>query len=261
MSLIAELFTDLFAGRDNLLTRLDARVKLLVVLMTLIAITMSTQPLLPLVAFAACLTTSAWIGIPWRYMGLRMLAPMIVATVLVILQSLLYGSTPLVSTHLFGWHVVITREGWHSGLLMAARVLGGVSVIFLLGNVTPAHMIFRALRSLGIPHNAVEMVMLTYRYVFVLLDLSAEITCAQRLRLGYSHIRSSLTCIGNAAGMVIIHAIDQASRSHEAMQLRGYTGEFPLGSMPPLRRRDFTTVALSFLTIGTILTLIETSAK
>ena len=80
--------------------------------------------------------------------------------------------------------------------------------------------------------------MLTYRYIFVLLEHAAEVSAAQRVRLGYTHPARSMASIGTLGGTVLLRSIDQAVRTHDAMTARGYTGSIPFGPMGAMGRRD-----------------------
>jgi len=250
MSLLSELFSDLFARQDNFLARVDPRTKLIVALSMLVAVIYSPTPVLPLAILLGCVAATVGVGLPPRLIALRLIAPMGVAAVLLVLQSVFTGSTPLWIGNLFGIKVTLTREGWHTGALMASRVMGGVSVMLLLSSVTPAHRIFLALRSMGMSKGWVEIAMLMYRYIFVLLDLTSDVTAAQKVRLGYAGLRRGLSSAGLLGGTVVLRSMDQAVRTNEAMRVRGYRGEIPLGPMAPLVRRDGWIMALSAVVLS-----------
>jgi cobalt/nickel transport system permease protein len=118
-------------------------------------------------------------------------------------------------------------------MLLGAKVLGAVSVTLLLCSVTPAHKIFHALRRMHVPRGWVEIAMLMYRYIFSLLDHASEGAAAQRLRLGYAGVRRSVASLGTLAGTVLVRSFDQARQTHDAMTLRGYTGDFPFAPVAP----------------------------
>jgi len=261
MSLLSELFSDLFARQDNFLARVDPRTKLIVALSMLVAVIYSPTPVLPLAILLGCVAATVGVGLPPRLIALRLIAPMGVAAVLLVLQSVFTGSTPLWIGNLFGIKVTLTREGWHTGALMASRVMGGVSVMLLLSSVTPAHRIFLALRSMGMSKGWVEIAMLMYRYIFVLLDLTADVTDAQRVRLGYSTVRRGVSSAGVVAGVVVLRALDQAVRTNEAMRVRGYKGDIPLGVLPPLTWRDARIMAGAVFTLSGVLFAAEVLSK
>ena len=250
MSLLSEIFSDLFARQDHWLARVDARTKVLVASAALGTVIFSANPVFPLAILIVCVVATAAFGVPARYIALRLAAPVGIAAVLLVLQSVMAGATPLWSISVLGMEATVTREGLHNGLLLASRVLGGVSVMLLLSSVTPAHRIFAALRGLGAPQGWVEIAMLMYRYTFVLLDLTGDVTAAQRVRLGYSGMRCGLASAGALAGTVILRSMDQAVQTNQAMRVRGYRGEIPLGPLPPLAWRDGWIIAGSALALG-----------
>jgi cobalt/nickel transport system permease protein len=252
MSLLSGIFSDLFARQDNCLARLDARTKLIVALSILAAVIFSTTPVLPLATLVLCVAVTAVLGVPIRLIALRLAGPMGIATMLVLLQSVMVGSTPLWSVTALGVKATVMREGLHVGVLLASRVLGGVSVMLLLGSVTPSHRIFCAMRALGAPQGWVEIALLMYRYTFVLLELTGDVTAAQKVRLGYAGLRRGLSSAGTLGGMVVLRSMDQAVRTHEAMRVRGYHGEIPLGPLPPFARCDGWLVAGSALVLGSV---------
>jgi cobalt/nickel transport system permease protein len=233
-----DLFSDIFACRDNLLTRIDPRPKLLMALVTILLVVFSTRLLLPLLVLLACQGVALALRIPPRLLLMRLCAPMGIVAVLVVLQAFTVEGTPLCATSFCGWHLVASWEGLNRGLLLGARVLASVSVIVLLSSVTPAHKVFHALRCFGLPEAWVEIALLMYRYTFALVDQACDVAAAQRVRLGYSTARRSLASAGVLAGTVLTRSIDQAMRTHEAMTLRGYEGRILFCSLAPMSRTD-----------------------
>jgi cobalt/nickel transport system permease protein len=249
MSLISELFSDIFAQQDNWLTRLDSRTKLLVALITLLCLMFSRNAVFPVLVIALTALSALSLQVPGRLIGLRLVAPLGVALLVLALQSVLTGTTPLFGTQFLGHTIVVTREGLHSGEVIASRVLASVSVLLLLSLGTPAHRIFHASRWLGMPKAWIEIALLMYRYIFVLLDLVADMTIAQRVRLGYSGLRRTWNSAGIVGGTVIVRSMDQAVRSHEAMRVRAYNGEVPFQRMPAMALRDWSTVTVTGLAL------------
>ena len=238
------LFSDFFACRDNLLSRVDSRTKLVIATTAILCVILSTNALLPTAVFVSCLSAMLALRIPARLVFLRLAAPMSVVAVLVLLQLFTAGATPLWSISAGPWKLTATREGLHTALLTASRVSGAVSVVLLLSLVTPAHRIFHSLRWFRVPQGWVEIAMLMYRYTFTLLDLTADLTAAQQLRMGYAGVKRSLNSMGTVCGTVIIRSVEQAIHTHEAMILRGYRQEIPFGPMPAMRTKDWLVMAL-----------------
>lgn len=246
---MVEPFSDIFAGRENVLTRLDPRAKLSAAAGGLLAVLFSRGAALPILLFAASLSGMFAVRLPARWVLSRLAGPAAIAAVLMLLQSVLVGVTPLFSVSVAGFRFTAMAEGARRGLFLAARVLGCSSIVLLLASVTPAHRIFHVLRWAGLPGGWVEIAMLTYRYAFVLLEQAAEVSAAQRVRLGYSRLRPSLSSAGTLGGTVFLRSMDQADRTYEAMRVRGYSGNVPFGAMGPMRRTDRCVACLAPLTL------------
>lgn len=234
-----ELFSDIFACRDNTLTRIDPRPKMVIAFTLIVAVVLSKQAFFPLLAFISCTAGMLWLKIPVKLVLLRLVGPMGIVLVLVTLQAFLTGATILASFSFGGYSVVATEEGLMRGVLLGSRVLGAVSVMLLLSSVTPAYRIFGALRWFRVPEGWVEIALLVYRYIFVLLDQAADVAAAQRVRLGYSTLGRSLSSAGVLAGTIVARSMDQAVRTYEAMTLRGYQGRLPVGPLPKMKPADY----------------------
>jgi cobalt/nickel transport system permease protein len=244
-----DLFSDIFARRDNVLTRVDARAKVIIAVLLIITVISSHRLVLPLAVFTGCLATMCAVRIPPRLVMLRLAGPLGMVTVLVVLQTFLTEGAELFALHVFGRELVATSEGLSLGCMMGSRVLGSVSVVLLLGSVTPAYKVFHALRWFGVPQGWVEVALLVYRYTFALLEQAADVFAAQSVRLGYSSLRRSITSMGILVGTVLTQSMDQAMRTYDAMVLRGYQGSFPFGPLPRMGRKDVACIAVAILTI------------
>ena len=164
---------------------------------------------------------------------------MSIVLALVVVQTFSVNGTGFFSVSFFGLHLVATHEGLAHGILLGSRVLGAVSVMILLGSVTPAHKIFHTLRWFKVPDTWVEIALLIYRYTFTLADQTTDVAEAQKLRLGYSGLRRSLSSIGVLAGTVITRSMDQAMRTYDAMTLRGYNGAMRFDPLPKMPKTEF----------------------
>lgn len=255
MSLLSEIFSDIFACQENCLTRQDPRVKLVTATAALLLVLFSSCPAFPFAVLVLCVTTTLMIGVPLRLIGLRLGASMGIAAILFVLQSTMVGSTPWWVVQPFG--IVFKEEGVRTGLLLATRVLGAVSVLLLLSSVTPAHRIFCALRGMGVPQGWVEIALLIYRYLFVALDLAADLTAAQKTRLGYATPRRGLSSASTVAATLMIRSLDQAVKTHEAMRTRGCGTNIPVGALPKMRSLDWLVTAAAVSVLAGFFFLLE----
>ncbi len=204
--MFAETFSDLYAKRDNFLTKMDARIKVVLSLSFLFlnlwgGVVVSTS------IFAVSISILVFLRIPTRTLLVRLLEPFGVAGVVIFIKL-----------YFIGW------GGLAEGLMMASRILGAVSLILLLSMTTPVDALLKALTWFKVPRTWTDVALLTYRYIFVLLEDAYVVYSAQRVRLGYLGIRRSFTSFGTLAGAIVIRAYDQAMATSQAMRLRGYVG-------------------------------------
>lgn len=252
-----DLFSDYFSRRDNVLQRLDVRLKMGVSAALFAVILCSTRPVLPMLAWLLSIVTMIALKIPPKVVFRRFLPSLGTVAVIIVLQSLLIGETPAFTVSLGGWTLTPNSEGITQGTLTGSRVLGAVGVLLLLSIVTPAHEIFRTLRWCRMPKVWVEIAMLMYRYIFVFLDEATDMMAAQRVRLGYSNFRCSLSSASRLIGAVFVRSIEQSFRTHEAMIARGYEDEYPFGGMHRLSWKTYLGIIGAVLGIVFFFSLIE----
>jgi cobalt/nickel transport system permease protein len=108
-------------------------------------------------------------------------------------------------------------------LLIFLKVLCGSTGVVLLLATTPYPSIFRVLGKV-LPSLFVTALFLTYRSIFILLNVFEETQHALYLRGGlqWRHPWRSLTNISNAFGHLIIQGIDASEKMYESMVLRGF---------------------------------------
>jgi len=111
-------------------------------------------------------------------------------------------------------------------LLIFLKVLCGSTGVVLLLATTPYPSIFSVLGRV-LPSSFVMALFLTYRSIFILLNVLEDTQHALYLRGGvqWRHPWRSLTNISNAFGHLIIKGIDASEKMYEAMLLRGFKGE------------------------------------
>ena len=214
--------------KDHVLSRIDARVKLLIALALLAMVLSYRGFLFPLATAALCLSLCISLRVPLRFFVLRFSEPLFIAAVVLFLKFFFSGSDPLFSVRIIGIDVVGHRDGLMEGLLIGSRIIGAVSIVALLGFSTPFTEFMAGLSWLRVPKGFIEILMFAYRYIFVLLDDANVIYNAQKNRLGYSSVRRGLSSFGVLAGSLTLKAFDHSHNTTIAMVQRGYDGNMPL---------------------------------
>ncbi len=111
---------------------------------------------------------------------------------------------------------------------MITLMLKGVLCLtasFILAATTSMDSICAALRKLHAPGMIVTLLLLTYRYISVMIEEVAVMTEAYHLRApGQKGIHYSAW--GSFLGQLLLRSMDRAEELYSSMQLRGFHGEF-----------------------------------
>lgn len=241
-----ELFSDYFR-KDHILSRIDARVKLFVSL-SLLAMVLSYKGFAFSFFVILCsLILCVKMRIPLRVFLLRFSEAVFIASVLMVIKLFFSGRDALFTLNVLGITIAGYREGLLEGGMMACRMMGAVSIIAVLGFSTPFTELVAGLSWFRVPKGFIEILMLAYRYIFVLLEEAQVIYTAQKNRLGYSTMGRGLRSFGTLAGSLTIKAFDHSHNTTVAMVQRGYDGNMPLLKHKPFR---FSEIIVSILFIS-----------
>lgn len=233
-----DIFSEVFAQRENFLTGIEARIKIAFTLIALLVNLLAPTPYTPLsIAIFCFILLLLVIKIPPGLLLLRLAMPLVMATIILVVQTFLFGTTPLFTLSLGGFHLTGYDEGLARGFLIMVRMIAGVSLILFLGMSTPANKLFLAASWFKAPKVFLELALLIYRYVFLLLEEVATMKDAQRVRLGYGNWRRSMKSLGVLGGSLILRAYERAEKVYEAMLVRGYTGQ--VNYQQKLGRKDY----------------------
>jgi cobalt ECF transporter T component CbiQ len=131
--------------------------------------------------------------------------------------------------------VGVTREGLSSIGLLWFRIFNSLTCTFLLVNTTPLSDILKGLKHLKMPDSIVVVIVLTYRYGFIFLDLMEQMHRARLARIVRGGKNSETRrWTGERLGFLFGKAQLRCEQTNKAMEARGFSGRVrvePLGSM------------------------------
>ena len=108
---------------------------------------------------------------------------------------------------------------------------------FLLIATTPIDALCAALRKLHVPGIMTTLLLLTYRYIGVMMEEVAVMSQAYSLRApGQKGIH--ISAWGSFLGQLLLRSMDRAEELYSSMQLRGFSGDFLYAVYKPLRLKD-----------------------
>ena len=108
---------------------------------------------------------------------------------------------------------------------------------FLLIATTSIDALCAALRKLHVPEMLVTLLLLTYRYIGVMLEQVAVMTQAYKLRApGQKGIH--ISAWGSFLGQLLLRSMDRAEELYSSMRLRGFRGDFFYANVPACTGAD-----------------------
>jgi len=121
-----------------------------------------------------------------------------------------------------------------------------VMAVLILVAATPMDKIAHQMVKLKIPKIFVMQLMLTYRYITLLISEAGSMMTAYHLRSG-SQKGIQMAHIGTFLGQLLLRSFERAEKVYLAMKCRGYNGEYQFAAQDKMKMSDFIfCISLSF---------------
>ncbi len=205
------------ASGSGALHRASPLAKAVFLLLVVAAAVTAKKPHPLLIGYAGMLIASRFAGLPW----LRMTALSFYAAVF----ALLYA--------------VSMRGGIQTYAALLLKAITPAFAVLMLIVSTPYPRIFSLLGSV-LPEILSAGLLMTYRTLFILLDMMDNFVSAIRLRGGlspWSLVKNSAN-ISKGIGMLLVRASERSSRLYAVMAVRGYSGRMSESSVEGFSRHD-----------------------
>ncbi|MDO4556325.1 MAG: cobalt ECF transporter T component CbiQ, partial [Lachnospiraceae bacterium] len=89
------------------------------------------------------------------------------------------------------WYLTASYASLYEGCQLILTALASVSCLYFLSLNTPITDILEVLKKLHCPDLIIELMLLIYRFIFILMDVSSAISTSQDARLGNKDIKTS----------------------------------------------------------------------
>ncbi len=195
----------------NIFSKRDARVVILTLFSLNLLVLSCKGFVLPMTLFVACSVLYGFLKISIKRVFIRFAEPLMIAGTLVLLKFIFAG-----------------EEGLRQGLLVSSRIFAAASLIIFLSFTVSFIDFIATLAWLRVPKLFIEILLLSYRSLFILFEEAAVIYQAQTNRLGYSSLRRGVSSFSSLAGLLVIKVFEHNSRLTTALIQRGYDGEFSI---------------------------------
>lgn len=126
---------------------------------------------------------------------------------------------------LFDKYISITTTSFSYGINLILLSLASVSCLYFLSLSTPITDLIYVLKLIHCPELIIELLMLIYRFIFVLLDISNSIYTSQKCRLGNKNFKTALKSASNLCAIIFILAFKKSFALYDSMESRCYDGQ------------------------------------
>ncbi|MFA6284275.1 MAG: cobalt ECF transporter T component CbiQ [Desulfurivibrionaceae bacterium] len=225
---------DLLATGETGVHRLDARAKVLVTLVFILAVVSlgkyELAALFPFFLYPAVIMALG--NLPVRYL-VKKVAVILPFALMVGMFNPFFDQTVLVRLGPLG-----ISGGWLSFASILVRATLTVGAALILVGITGFPAICQALDQLGMPRIFTVQLLFLYRYLFVLTEEGGRTARARELR-AFGNKGLGLRSYGSLISHLLLRTWLRAERIHLAMLARGFTGEFHPRRTTRFAFRDF----------------------
>jgi cobalt/nickel transport system permease protein len=237
------LFAEDMAISTGFLQRLDPRVKLI----GIGGLILATVAVHRLWVVGSILALGAVLALVSR-ISIRLLATRIWIVVLAFTGAIalpavfLTPGTIVYRVPLVEWHV--TQQGLRSAAFLILRGETAATLAALLVLCTLWTHLLHALRYFRVPVLIVALLGMTYRYMFLFLDIARAMFESRESRMvGVLEPSDRRRLAAASAGVLLGKTLQVSGEVHLAMQARGYRGEIRLLDEPRMSRNDWLRLA------------------
>jgi energy-coupling factor transport system permease protein len=220
---------------NSFIAKLDARVKLIMLLSILILVFVWTNPIHLGLLVLAIIILSRLGGIPWSYLWKLILIGIPFGIILIVIHGFFnrwFGTTPLLGpvpewVPILGGHLTLYREGTLFGIGMAFRTFALMLAVPMVISTTDINKLVLGLLEFHVPYKITFVFTMALRFAPLLLEEMRAIQDAQRLR-GLDTKKMSLPRrVKVGAAMVvplILGTMMKSTQLEIALQAKAFSG-------------------------------------
>lgn len=164
--------------------------------------------------------------IPIQYYRNLMCVPLVFILLSTIAIIVNFSNKPL-SAYAFSIGGIYITSSWKSiefALRLFCTSLSSISCLYFLSLSTPMTDILMVLKKCHCPDILIELMLLIYRFIFILLETAYDILTSQKARLGNKDFKTSCKSMGTLLAVLLVRAFKRSSVLYDAMESRCYDG-------------------------------------
>lgn len=151
-----------------------------------------------------------------------------------------------------GFFITGSTESLGLGVQLIGTAIAAVSCLYFLSLNTTMTDILGVLERLHCPELLTELMLLIYRFIFVLMETASAIMVSQKARLGYKDVKTSVLSFGRLCAGLFIKSLQRSNALYDAMESRCYDGKIKVlrEQHPPKRSEVIAIILFEFLLLG-----------
>jgi cobalt/nickel transport system permease protein len=237
---------DHYQEGDSVIHRLDPRVKLVLTLAFIVAIT--ALPAGVWLSYVLCLLTIASFVVLSQTQPLLVLRRSLVAipfTLAALTLVFTVEGTTVAVLELARWSLTVTAEGIIAFTSILIKAWLSVLMATMLVTTTPFPDLVAGMRALKVPRIIVSVVSFMYRYIFVIADEALRLHRAREARSASPKGAAGrdllwrAKVLGGMIGSLFLRSYERSERIYAAMLSRGFDGQIRVIHAGTLGSSDF----------------------
>lgn len=124
------------------------------------------------------------------------------------------------------YYIYVSRSGFYQALTIFTRAFASVSCLYFLMLTVPFTEVLQTLRRFKFPSLLIELLLLMYRFIFILWNTATDLSIAQKSRLGYRDFRIGIKSLALLVGQLLKRTLQKYSQFYLGLEARGMSGEF-----------------------------------
>ena len=120
------------------------------------------------------------------------------------------------------FYLSISLKSLFLGVNLILKSIACISCLYFLALSTTFTDILLVLKNIHCPNILIELMLLIYRFIFVLLDIAHNITLSQNSSLGNKDFKTSLKSMAELLSVLLVKSLKKASALYDSMESRCY---------------------------------------
>jgi cobalt/nickel transport system permease protein len=225
----------------NRLRTLPPKQKLFFALVLLV-IAMFVHPLIQLaIGLWMLVWTVIYAGIPWRFyfsMVLGVMSFLLTSLLVIIFNFAAVASADSLTDSLWNWplwggQLYLSMSGTQQAIEIFSRSLASTAVLFFIILTVPFAELAVVLEQTRLPTILTELLLLCYRFIFLLAEVAQSIAIAQQSRGGYRTRRLAFSSVSLLIRQLIQRTALRYQQIALGIKARGFNQEFRFWQSQP----------------------------